>query len=60
MVQVATTTIIVNEYITTPITLEVRLSKESYNLNVAQAHRKIFFVIKRNDPTLLLQFSMTT
>lgn len=58
MIQVAIATVIISKYITIPITLEVRPNKGSYNLNVAQANRNIFYVIKMNNTTLKIIISL--
>ena len=52
--QLATTSVIVNKRITTPVTLELRPTHGSSNLNVAKAHRNIFIAMKMKDPTLKL------
>ena len=50
--QLATTSVIVNKRITTPVTLELRPTYGSSNLNVAKVHRNIFIAMKMKDPTL--------
>ena len=50
--QLATTSVIVNKRIATPVTLELRPTHGSSNLNVAKAHRNIFIAMKMKDPTL--------
>lgn len=51
-IQVVTPAVIANKRITTPVTLEVRPNKGSYNLNNDQAHRNIYSTMKRNDTAL--------
>ena len=52
--QLATTSVIVNKRITTPVTLELMPTHDSSNLNVAKAHRNIFIAMKMKDLTLKL------
>ena len=51
-IEVVTAAVIVNNRITTPVTLQLRPSKGSTNLNVVKAHQNIFSAMKRIDPTL--------
>ena len=51
-IEVATAAVIVNNRITTPISLQLRPSRGSTNLNVTKAHQNIFSAIKHIDPTL--------
>ena len=51
-IEVATAAVIVNNRITTPITLQLRPSRGSTNLNVLKAHQNIFSAMKLIDPTL--------
>ena len=44
--------VIVNNIITTPITLQLRPSRGSTNLNVLKVHQHIFSAMKLIDPTL--------
>ena len=53
-IEIATVAVIVNRRITTPVTLQLRPSKESTNLNVLKAHKNIFSAMKLIDPTLKL------
>ena len=53
-IEVATAAVIVNHRITTPVTLQLRPSKGSTNLNVLKAHKNIFSAMKLIDPTLKL------
>ena len=57
--QLATPSVIVNKRITTPVTLELRITHGSSNLNVARAHRNIFISIKMKDPTLKITSNET-
>ena len=50
--QLATTSVIVNKRITTPVTIELKPTYVSSNLNVARVHRNIFIPMKIKDPTL--------
>ena len=52
--QLATNSVIVIKRITIPVTLELRPTHGSSNLNVARAHRNIFISMKMKDPTLKL------
>ena len=52
--QLASTSVIVNKRITTPVTLELRPTHGSSNLNVAKSHRNIFIAMKMKDPTIKL------
>ena len=58
-IEVATTAVIVNSIITTSITLQLRSSRGSTNLNVLKAHQNIFSAMKLIDPTLKLSHSKT-
>ena len=51
-IDVSTTVVRINKIFTTPVTLEIRPSKDTSNLNVAQTHRNIFMVLKLIEPTL--------
>ena len=51
-IKVSTAAVIVNNRITTPITLQLRPSRGSTNLNVLKAHQHIFSAMKLIDPTL--------
>ena len=51
-IEVATAAVIVNNRITTPVTLQIRPTKGSTNINVLKAHQKIFSAMKLIDPTL--------
>ena len=51
-IEVATAAVIVNNIITTPITLQLRPSRGSTNLNVLKVHQHIFSAMKLIDPTL--------
>ena len=51
-IEVATAAVIVNNRITTPVTLQLRPFKGSTNLNVLKAHKNIFSAMKLIDPTL--------
>ena len=53
-IEVATAAVIVNHRITTPVTLQLRPSKGSTNLNVLKGHKNIFSAMKLIDPTLKL------
>jgi len=53
-IEIATAAVIVNNRITTPVTLQLRPSKGSTNLNVLKAHKNIFSAMKLIDPTLKL------
>ena len=53
-IEVATAAVIVNHRITTPVTLQLRPSKRSTNLNVLKVHKNIFSAMKLIDPTLKL------
>ena len=53
-IEIATVAVVVNRRITTPVTLQLRPSKESTNLNVLKAHKNIFSAMKLIDPTLKL------
>jgi len=50
--EVATAAVIVNNIITTPVTLQLRPSRGSTNLNVLKVHQNIFSAMKLIDPTL--------
>ena len=50
-IEVATAAVIVNNRITTPVTLQIRPTKGSTNINVLKAHQKIFSAMKLIDPT---------
>lgn len=52
--------VIINKRITTLVTLEVRPSDEVFNLNVAQAHRNIFIIIKLIQPIVKITTSIET
>ena len=45
-IEVATAAVIVNNRITTPVTLQLRPSKGNTNMNVLKAHQNIFSVMK--------------
>ena len=51
-IEVAMAAVIVNNRITTPVTLQIRPTKGSTNINVLKAHQKIFSAMKLIDPTL--------
>ena len=51
-IEVATAVVIVNNRITTPVTLHLRPFKGSTHLNVLKAHKNIFSVMKLIDTTL--------
>ena len=51
-IEVATAAVIVNNKIATSITIQIRLSRGSTNLNVLKAHQHIFSAIKLIDLTL--------
>ena len=51
-IEVATVAVIVNNRITIPITLQIRPSRGSTNLNVLKVHQNIFSAMKLIDPTL--------
>ena len=53
-IEIATAVVIVNNRITTPVTLQLRPSKGSTTLNVLKAHKNIFSAMKLIDPTLKL------
>ena len=53
-IEIATTAVIVNNRITTQVTLQLRPSKGSTTLNVLKAHKNIFSAMKLIDPTLKL------
>ena len=53
-IEIATAVVIVNHRITTPVTLQLRPSKGSTNLNVLKAHKNIFSAMKLINPTLKL------
>ena len=53
-IEIATAAVIVNHQITTPVTLQLRPSKGSTNLNVLKPHNNIFSAMKLIDPTLKL------
>jgi len=53
-IEIATAVVVVNHRITTPVTLQLRPSKGSTNLNVLKAHKNIFSAMKLIDPTLKL------
>ena len=50
--EVATAAVIVNNIITAPVTLQLRPSRGSTNLNVLNVHQNIFSAMKLIDPTL--------
>ena len=52
--EITTAAVIVNHRITTPVTLQLRPSKGSTNLNVLKAHKDIFSTMKLIDPTFKL------
>ena len=52
-IEVATAAVIINNRITTPITLQLRPSRGSTNLNVLKAYQNIFSAMKLIDPTTL-------
>ena len=51
-IEVATAAVIVNNRITTHVTLHVKPSKGNTNLNVLKAYQNIFSAMKLIDPTL--------
>ena len=51
-IEIATLAVVVKHRITTPVTLQLRSSKGSTNLNILKAHKNIFSTIKLIDPTL--------
>ena len=51
-IEVGTSAVILNNIIIIPVTLQLRPSKGSTNLNVLKAHQNIFSAIKLIDPTL--------
>ena len=51
-IEVATAVVIVNNIITTPVTLQFRPSEDSTNLNALKAHQNIFSGMKLIDSTL--------
>ena len=51
-IEVATAAVIVNNIITTPVTLQFRPSEDSTNLNALKAHQNIFSGMKLIDSTL--------
>ena len=51
-IEVATATVIVNNKITTPVTLQQKPSKDTTNLNVLKVHHNISSAMKLIDPTL--------
>ena len=53
-IEIATTVVIVDHRITTPMTLQLRPSKGSTNLNVLKSHKNIFSAMKLIDPTTKL------
>ena len=53
-IESATVVVIINDKITTSVTLHLRHSKCSTNLNVLKAHKNIFSAIKLIDPTIKL------
>ena len=53
-IEIATAAVIVNHQIVIPVTLQLRPSKGSTNLNVLKAHKNIFFAMKLIHPTLKL------
>ena len=55
--QLATTSVIINKRITTPVKLEFRPTHGSSNLNVARDHRNIFIFMKMKDLTLNIIFN---
>ena len=54
LIEIVTAVVIVSHRITTPVTLQLRPSKGSTNLNVLKAHTNIFSAMKLIDPTLKL------
>ena len=53
-IEIATAAVIVNHKITTPVTIQLRSSKGSRNLNVLKAHKNILSAMKFIEPTLIL------
>ena len=53
-IEIATASVIINDWITIPSILQLRPSKGSTNLNVLKAHTHIFFAIKLIDAPLKL------
>ena len=53
-IETATAVIIINNIITTPVTLQLRPSKGSNNLNVLKVQKNIFSAMKLIEPTLKL------
>ena len=53
-IEIVTVVVIVDHRITTPVTLQLRPSKGSTNLNVLKAHTNIFPTMKRVNPILKL------
>ena len=51
-IEVATAAVIVSNRIATPVTLQLRFSKGSTNLNVLKAHQNVFSAMKLIYPTL--------
>ena len=51
-IDIATVVVRTNKIFTTPVTIEIRPSNGSSNLNVAQARRNIFMALKLIEPTI--------